>query len=125
MKANEGSNVAIIIFSEDYTSSRWCLEEVVKIMECMEQKNLTTLLVFCKVEPKEVREDRKSYQIDMAKHESKFKKDSKKVKKWKEYLLNVVNLSEWHLNDGFPSNSRKDNSCALRNNVTVINLKNY
>ncbi|KAL3739725.1 hypothetical protein ACJRO7_021056 [Eucalyptus globulus] len=100
MKAIEESCIAIIIFSENYTSSRWCLEELAKIIECKEQKNLIVLPVFYKVDPKEVRGGRKSYQRALTKHKSKFGKDSEKVKRWKEALFDVGNLSGWHLNDG-------------------------
>ncbi|KAK3430982.1 hypothetical protein EUGRSUZ_E02203, partial [Eucalyptus grandis] len=48
MKAIEESCIAIIVFSDDYASSRWCLEELVKIMECKEQKDLIVLPVFYK-----------------------------------------------------------------------------
>ncbi|KAI9073732.1 hypothetical protein K1719_044307 [Acacia pycnantha] len=33
MNAIDGSMIALVIFSKDYASSRWCLEELVKIME--------------------------------------------------------------------------------------------
>ncbi|KAK3431007.1 hypothetical protein EUGRSUZ_E02245, partial [Eucalyptus grandis] len=100
MKAIEESCIAIIVFSEDYASSRWCLEELAKIIECKEQKNLIVLLLFYKVDPKEVREGRKSYKRSLGKHEFKFGKDSEKVKRWKKALSNAGNLSRWHLNDG-------------------------
>lgn len=37
LEAIEGSSISLIIFSEDYASSRWCLEELVKIVECREE----------------------------------------------------------------------------------------
>ncbi|KAK3416306.1 hypothetical protein EUGRSUZ_H01768 [Eucalyptus grandis] len=43
MKAIEEAQVAIIVFSEDYASSSWCLEEVAKIMKCKAQKDLIVL----------------------------------------------------------------------------------
>ncbi|KAL3739660.1 hypothetical protein ACJRO7_020991 [Eucalyptus globulus] len=100
MKAIEESCVAIIIFSKDYASSQWCLEEVMKIMECKKQKDLTVLPVFYKVDPREVRRGNKSYGKALAKHESKFGKDSKKVKLWKKALSDAGSLSGWHFNDG-------------------------
>ncbi|KAL3739700.1 hypothetical protein ACJRO7_021031 [Eucalyptus globulus] len=100
MKAIEESCVAIIIFSEDYASSQWCLEEVMKIMECKEQKDLTVLPVFYKVDPREVRWGSKSYEKALAKRESRLGKDSKKVKRWKKALFDASCLSGWHLNDG-------------------------
>ncbi|XP_039157820.1 TMV resistance protein N-like [Eucalyptus grandis] len=89
MEAIEESHIAVIIFSKDYASSEWCLEEVVKIMECKEQRNLTVLPVFYKVEPREMRKGRMTYQRALDKHESKFRKDSEKVKRWKEALFNA------------------------------------
>ncbi|XP_056171736.1 disease resistance protein Roq1-like [Syzygium oleosum] len=100
MEAIEESCIAIIVFSEDYASSRWCLEELAKIMECKEQKDLTVLPLFYKVDPREVRGGRESYGRALAKHESKFRKDSEKVKRWKKALFDAGNLSGWHLNDG-------------------------
>ncbi|KAK3430842.1 hypothetical protein EUGRSUZ_E02286, partial [Eucalyptus grandis] len=94
MKAIEESRIAIIIFSKNYASSRWCLKEVAKIMECKEQNNLIVLPVFYKVEPTEVRGGRA-----LIEHESKFRKDLEEVKSWKQILSNAGSLSGWHLND--------------------------
>ncbi|XP_048131527.1 disease resistance protein RUN1-like [Rhodamnia argentea] len=100
MKAIEQSCIAIIVFSENYASSQWCLEEVAKIMECKEQTYLTVLPVFYKVDPREVRGGRKSYGKALSKHESKFRKDLEKVKRWKKALFDAGSLSGWHLSDG-------------------------
>ncbi|XP_056163598.1 putative disease resistance protein At4g11170 [Syzygium oleosum] len=100
MKAIEESCITIIVFSEDYASSQWCLEEVAKIMQCKEQNNLTVLPVFYNVDPREVRRGRESYGRALDKHESKFGKDSKEVKRWKKALFDAGSLSGWHLNNG-------------------------
>ncbi|XP_039157813.1 toll/interleukin-1 receptor-like protein [Eucalyptus grandis] len=100
MEAIKESHIAVIIFSEDYASSEWCLKEVVKIMECKEQRNLTVLPVFYKVDPREVREGRESYRRALDKHKSKFGEDSEKVKRWEKALSNAGHLSGWPLNDG-------------------------
>ncbi|RVW60011.1 TMV resistance protein N [Vitis vinifera] len=36
--AIENSKFSVIVLSENYASSRWCLEELVKILECMRTK---------------------------------------------------------------------------------------
>ncbi|XP_024171383.1 TMV resistance protein N-like [Rosa chinensis] len=36
LEAIEDSKIAIIVFSENYASSTWCLDELVKILECKE-----------------------------------------------------------------------------------------
>jgi len=100
MSAIEESRIAIIIFSEDYASSRWCLEELVKIMECKARKELIVLPVFYKVEPREVRRVLKGYGRAMAKHESDSEKDPKAVERWKQALSDAGNLAGWPCNDG-------------------------
>ncbi|XP_048133485.1 TMV resistance protein N-like [Rhodamnia argentea] len=90
MKAIEESRIAVIVFTKNYASSPWCLEELAKIMECKEQRDLEVFPVFYKVEPREVRTPRKSYRKAMATHESKSGKDSGKVKRWKKALLDAV-----------------------------------
>ncbi|KAI6695186.1 hypothetical protein NL676_022896 [Syzygium grande] len=99
--AIEDSRIAIIIFSKDYASSPWCLEELTKIMECRKQNDLIVWPVFHKVEPHEVRTPRESYRKAMAKHEVKFGKDSEKVKRWKKALFDASFLSGWHFTDGY------------------------
>ncbi|KAK3416275.1 hypothetical protein EUGRSUZ_H01728 [Eucalyptus grandis] len=99
MKAIEESCIAIIIFSEDYASSPWCLEEVEKIMECKEQRGLTVLPVFYKVDPREVRTPRGNYRKAMVKHENKFGRDLEKVKRWEKALLDAGSLSGWEFKD--------------------------
>ncbi|XP_056164863.1 TMV resistance protein N-like [Syzygium oleosum] len=116
MKAIEESRIAIIVFSEDYASSPWCLEEVAKIMECKEQRDLMVFPVFYKVEPREVRTPRESYREAMVKHESKFGKDSEKVKRWKKALFDAGSLSGWDLND-------KDEADLIKRIVKEISIQ--
>ncbi|XP_030552934.2 TMV resistance protein N-like isoform X2 [Rhodamnia argentea] len=99
-KAIEKSHMAVIIFSEDYASSSWCLEEAAKIMECREERGLMVFTVFYKVEPREVRTPRDKYRKAMDKHESKYGENSEEVKRWKKALSKASNLSGWELKDG-------------------------
>ncbi|GKF82604.1 Toll/interleukin-1 receptor domain-containing protein, partial [Tanacetum coccineum] len=56
IKAIEDSKFYIIVFSKNYASSSWCLEELVKIMECQKMTSEHTAYpVFYDVEPTEVR----------------------------------------------------------------------
>ncbi|XP_056171837.1 TMV resistance protein N-like [Syzygium oleosum] len=100
MKAIEESQIAIIVFSEDYASSWWCLEEVARIMDYKKERDLMVFPLFYKVEPREVRTPRERYREAMIKHESKFGKDSKEVKRWEKALFDAGSLSGWHYKDG-------------------------
>ncbi|KAK2988478.1 LOW QUALITY PROTEIN: hypothetical protein RJ640_027030, partial [Escallonia rubra] len=50
-KAIEGSRFAIVIFSRNYTKSSWCLDELVKIIECKKLRGLTVIPVFYHINP--------------------------------------------------------------------------
>lgn len=49
------SKLALVIFSEGYTESKWCLDELVKIKECVDQKKLIVIPIFYKLDPSKVK----------------------------------------------------------------------
>ncbi|KAI9085175.1 hypothetical protein K1719_032886 [Acacia pycnantha] len=51
----ENSTISIVIFSKDYAGSRWCLNELSKIMEVHRVQGQVVLPVFYGVDPSEVR----------------------------------------------------------------------
>ncbi|KAJ0524513.1 putative TIR domain, P-loop containing nucleoside triphosphate hydrolase [Helianthus annuus] len=55
IRSIEESRFYIIVFSKKYASSSWCLEELVKIMECQKLTGHTAYPIFYDVEPTEVR----------------------------------------------------------------------
>ncbi|XP_055831029.1 protein PHLOEM PROTEIN 2-LIKE A8-like [Solanum dulcamara] len=71
LEAIEESRIAITIFSKDYTSSRRCLEELTKIMECVDNKGQEFCFVFYKVDPSDylwstvtIEEDLKGFDLE-------------------------------------------------------------
>ncbi|AET00467.1 putative TIR domain, P-loop containing nucleoside triphosphate hydrolase [Medicago truncatula] len=99
--AIEASRLSIIVLSENYANSTWCLDELVKILECKKWNNQLVWPIFYKVEPSDIRHLRKSYGKDMAQHERRFGIDSERVQKWKSALLEVSNLSGMTYTTGF------------------------
>ena len=100
LEAIEKSRIAVIIFSENYASSTWCLEELSKIVECKDRGILTVLPIFYHVEPTDVRHQKNTFADAFAKHQKHFEENPKMVQKWRAALTNVANLSGEHLKDG-------------------------
>ncbi|KAA0039312.1 TMV resistance protein N-like [Cucumis melo var. makuwa] len=91
----EASRFAIVVVSENYASSRWCLEELVKIFECEEKLGMDVLPIFYKVDPSHVRNQRGRFEEAFVKHEMRFGRDDIKVQKWRRLLTKLANLKAW------------------------------
>ncbi|KAI9127471.1 hypothetical protein K1719_002030 [Acacia pycnantha] len=49
------SKISVIIFSENYASSTWCMEELVHILECKEKFGRDVIPIFYNVDPSNIR----------------------------------------------------------------------
>ena len=94
--AIQRSRCSIIVLSENYASSKWCLEELVMILECNRTKNLKVVPIFYNVDPSHVRNQTGTFGEALAKHEENLKIKVEKVQKWREALTQVANLSGLH-----------------------------
>ncbi|XP_028807454.1 TMV resistance protein N-like [Neltuma alba] len=101
LEAIERSIIALVIFSKDYASSRWCLQELEKIMECKRVNNQIIIPVFYNVDPSHVRHQEGSYANAFAQHEQKFKDDLLQI--WRSVLKETANLSGYHHSSDFHS----------------------
>lgn len=100
----QNSRIAIVIFSENYAESHWCLDELVEINKCVETKKLNAVIpIFHKVEVSSVREQSGmfgekflSLQNSLLAKEvtrKKIKRINSKIKRWKEALEIVTGMS--------------------------------
>lgn len=95
LKAIEESKISVIIFSENYASSKWCLDELVKILECQNMNGQIVIPVFYHVDPSDVRKQTGSFGNAFVKTEKRFKNMPEIVQKWKAGLTEACNLSGW------------------------------
>ncbi|KAG2665013.1 hypothetical protein I3760_16G110100 [Carya illinoinensis] len=98
LKAIESSRISIVVLSKKYASSTWCLDELIKILECKNTKHQKVLPVFYDVSPAEVRHQRESFGEALAKLKDRLK-DEMKVQRWKKALKEVTTLSGFTLED--------------------------
>ncbi|KAF5469696.1 hypothetical protein F2P56_013746 [Juglans regia] len=96
LPAIEDSRISIIVLSKNYASSTWCLDELVKILECKKSKQQIVLPVFYHVDPSDIRHQRGTFGEALAKHAEKLNGDMK-LQMWKAALREVANLSGDHL----------------------------
>ncbi|KAL6289844.1 hypothetical protein ACE6H2_007354 [Prunus campanulata] len=92
-KAIKHSRTSVIVFSKDYASSRWCLDELVMILE---RKRTTSddhvvLPVFYDVDPSHVRKQTGSLAKAFARHQKT--QPLQKVRAWREALAEVADLA--------------------------------
>ncbi|KAI9127084.1 hypothetical protein K1719_001643 [Acacia pycnantha] len=121
-KAIEESRIALIVFSENYANSTFCLQELEKIVECFMEESRLIYPVFYYVDPSELRRPRGSYAEALARLEERFKDESHKVEKWRQALSQAANLKGCHLK----SKIANEQECITRITSEVaarINLK--
>ncbi|XP_058730457.1 disease resistance protein RUN1-like isoform X2 [Vicia villosa] len=96
LRAIEDSQIFIVVFSKNYAFSTWCLRELEHILlHCGQPPVKRVLPVFYDVDPSEVRHQKGTYGKALAKHEQRFQQDYEKVRRWREALAQVANLSGW------------------------------
>ncbi|XP_048435658.1 disease resistance protein Roq1-like isoform X2 [Pyrus x bretschneideri] len=93
LEAIEKSTHSVIIFSQNYASSTWCLDELVHILECKERHGQKVIPVFYDINPSDVRKQHGSYADAFAQLEKRFKDSIDKVHKWRVALKAAADLS--------------------------------
>ncbi|XP_031275035.1 TMV resistance protein N-like [Pistacia vera] len=95
LKAIEESKISIIILSKDYADSKWCLDELAKIIECKNMNGQMVIPIFYHVNPSDVRKQTGSFENAFVIHEKCFKELKEKIQRWKDALTEASNLSGW------------------------------
>ncbi|KAL1195098.1 Disease resistance protein RPP2B [Cardamine amara subsp. amara] len=88
----EQSKMSIIVFSENYADSTWCLEEVWKIMQCREKFGHGVLPIFYKVRKSDVENQKGTFEAPFLSPKESFKGGDHKVGAWKEALKTAANI---------------------------------
>ena len=96
LKTIKRSRISVVVFSENYASSKWCLDELVWILDCSKSLGQVVLPIFYGIDPSEVRKQEGKFGVELSKHEKNLKDNADKVQNWRAALKEVGNFS------GFP-----------------------
>ncbi|XP_034926905.1 disease resistance protein RPV1-like [Populus alba] len=104
LRTIEEAKLSVIVFSENYASSKWCLEELVKIFECRKNNGQIVIPVFYKVNPTHVRHQTGSFGDAFARLLRNKALTLEEVQSFTDALTDAANLSGWSLgNSGLES----------------------
>ncbi|KAJ0540714.1 putative TIR domain, P-loop containing nucleoside triphosphate hydrolase [Helianthus annuus] len=112
--AIEDSRFHIIVFSKNYASSSWCLDELVKIMECQKTVEQTAYPIFYDVEPTEIRNQSGVVGEAFAKHVEK-----EAAGRWRDALIEAAGLGGWELKNTLDGHEAK----FIQQIVVEVSLK--
>ncbi|KAL8262689.1 hypothetical protein R6Q59_024038 [Mikania micrantha] len=99
--AIRSSRASIIVLSNNYASSTWCLDELVLILHQKRNCKQIAIPIFYHVEPTHVRKQQNSFEKAMADHKQKMETETdaekrsqfaKKMESWKMALTEVADL---------------------------------
>ena len=92
--AIKDSKIAVVVFSKNYASSSWCLNELLEIVRCKEEFGQMVVLIFYRLDPSHVRKQTgdfgKIFELTC-----QHKTEDEKIR-WRRALTDVANILGYH-----------------------------
>ncbi|XP_042487297.1 disease resistance protein L6-like isoform X2 [Macadamia integrifolia] len=105
LDAIQRSKLSIPVFSRGYADSKWCLMELVKILECHRSNRQLVLPIFFDVDPSDVGHQTGSFEEAFRNHEKKH--EAHITEQWRDALREVKQLKGWVLGEVENGNESK------------------
>ena len=84
------SKMFVVVISENYARSSWCLDELVEILSSKRKRN-QVVPVFYYVNPSDLRHHKGSFGVALEKHKKRH--SANRIEKWKLALAEIADLS--------------------------------
>uniref|UniRef100_A0A0D3AW60 TIR domain-containing protein n=1 Tax=Brassica oleracea var. oleracea TaxID=109376 RepID=A0A0D3AW60_BRAOL len=94
VKAIRGSKIAVVLFSRNYASSKWCPDELVEIMKCRREFGQIVIAVFYKVDPSDIRKQTGNFGNVFRK--TCAGKTNEEIRRWRVALAEVAAIAGYH-----------------------------
>ncbi|KAL8090840.1 TMV resistance protein N-like [Apium graveolens] len=115
IEAIQKSKTYIVVLSENYASSSWCLDELVEILRCHKTMNRLVVPVFYCIDPSVVRHRIGSFKEAFDKHQTRY--NVEKVNNWRLTLEKVAAIS------GYPVPGKRSEAETVDEVVSRISLE--
>ncbi|TKY68716.1 TMV resistance protein N [Spatholobus suberectus] len=102
MRAIEGSQISLVVFSKTYTKSTWCLNEIAKIIECHETYGQKVVPIFYYIDPSVVRHQIDDYGLALkARAQNLYSGGHVEsvLSRWGSALTKAANFSGWDVSN--------------------------
>ncbi|CAA7023946.1 unnamed protein product [Microthlaspi erraticum] len=124
IKAIRESRVSIVMLSENYASSSWCLDELVEILKCKDALGQIVMTIFYDVDPSHIRKQEGHFG-NAFKKTCKGKTDEMKLT-WSKALIDVANIKGEHsLNWDNEAEMIKKIAADVSNKLNVTPSKDF
>lgn len=97
-EAIQDSRISLVVFSKNYATSKWCLNELLKILECKKLHGQVVIPVFYNTGTSEVRNQTGSYEKPFSHYEIEAINNesfANTVSEWRAALAEAANIPGW------------------------------
>jgi len=102
MREIEGSEIAIVVFSQTYSESTWCLDELELIMECNQTRGQIVLPVFYEIDPSDVRHQKGDFGKSLEQTTRRIysrEQQERTLSRWRLALNKAASIGGWDVRD--------------------------
>ncbi|CAF2188948.1 unnamed protein product [Brassica napus] len=94
VQAIKNSRIAVVVFSKNYASSSWCLNELLEILQCNEELGQLVIPIFYGLDPSHLR--KQTGDFGEAFKKTCLNQTHEVEDQWKQALTNVANILGYH-----------------------------